>query len=100
MQEVSDSPSREQDHFSSANRGSTRMPADQDNAEVQFMHGTSLEQDLETPRGLTLAAECYTLSADQGHARNQCNYGICLVNGRGVGHDLRLGAEISNLLSI
>jgi TPR repeat protein len=97
MQEVSDKPSGEQDRFSSANQRSTHMPADQGDAQVQFLHGTSLEQDIEIPRGLALTTECYKLSADQGHARDQVRYGFCLDYGRGVEQDLRLAAHYFKL---
>jgi TPR repeat protein len=41
---------------------------------------------------LSLAARCYKLSADQGHARGQFNYGVCLEFGKGVEIDLGLAA--------
>jgi TPR repeat protein len=31
--------------------------------------------------------ECYTLAANQGYARAQCNLGLCFKNGTGISKD-------------
>jgi TPR repeat protein len=43
------------------------------------------------------AAHYFKLSADQGRAGGQCNYGLCLHNGEGVSIDLRNAAQYFKL---
>ena len=49
-------------------------------AEAQFHRGNRLHArgDVEE------AAKCYKVAADEGHAKAQVNYGVCLVNASGV----------------
>jgi TPR repeat protein len=49
---------------------------------------------------LKLAAHYHKLSADQGSAGGQSNYGFCLAHDRGVEKDLKLAAYHYNLLLI
>jgi TPR repeat protein len=49
-------------------------------------HGQCIEKDLK------LASYYFKLSADQGNADGQCNYGCCLEHGRCIEKDLKLAA--------
>jgi TPR repeat protein len=45
----------------------------------------------------SLAAHYFKLSADQGNAYGQCNYGVCLRDGDGVVMDKSLAAHYFKL---
>jgi TPR repeat protein len=57
-----------------------------------MLNGFCLERVQGVEKDLKLAAYYYKLSAAQGDARGQHNYGCCLEHGRGVEKDLKLAA--------
>jgi len=58
------------------------------------MHG---KEKRGVPKDLTKAIELYTLSANQGNSRAQCNLGVCYENGYGVPKDLTKAIELFTL---
>jgi TPR repeat protein len=48
---------------------------------VEDPHGEGVAKDEQQ------AVKYYQMAADQGHARAQCNLGVCYANGKGVAKD-------------
>jgi TPR repeat protein len=56
-----------------------------------------LENGRGVAKNLSEAVKYYKLSADQGNATAQSQYGYCLKNGKGIARDLVLAARYYNL---
>jgi TPR repeat protein len=59
-----------------------RFWADEGNAVCQWCYGECLHDGIGISKDLKGAAQYFKLSADQGNAKGECQWGICLLTGK------------------